>query len=367
MTVVGTRPEIIRLSEVIKKLDLYCDHIFVHTGQNYDYELNQIFFEDLTLRKPDYFLEVKSARIGEQIGKIISGIEKVIIKENPDAFLILGDTNSALTAIAAKRYKIPVFHMEAGNRCFDENTPEELNRRIVDHISNINFCYTQHAKLHLIREGLNPGNIYITGTPMTEVIKKNYDRILKSDILKKLKLEKKKYFVLSAHREENVDNENQLKELIISVNHVVNKYKHKIIFSTHPRTLNRLKYQKIKFNKNVIINKPFGFFDYVNLQKNAFCVISDSGTIFEESAILEFPAVVIRNSTERPEALDTGVCVQCGIDSKNIENAVEIAVKDKNSEYGIPNDYKSDNVSSRVVRFICGQAKIIKMKTWGNF
>jgi len=364
MTVVGTRPEIIRLSETIKKLDKYCNHIFVHTGQNYDYELNQIFFEDLQLRKPDYFLEVKSNTLGEQISKIIEKTEKIILKEKPDAFLVLGDTNSALSAIIAKRYHIPVFHLEAGNRCFDERVPEELNRRIVDHISDVNFCYSENARHYLLKEGLPAGKIFVSGSPMAEVIEVNKEKILNSTILEKLKISKNKYFVVSCHREENVDNKENLLQFYNLIIKLTEKYKYPIVITLHPRTKKRLKKINSKFNEMVILSKPFNFSDYNNLQINAYCVISDSGTIFEEAAILNFPAIVIRESTERPEALDTGSAIQTGLNVENVLNAIEL-VRNTFSikkEWSIPDDYKPTNFSDRVVKFIIGQANILKNK-----
>ena len=366
MTIFGTRPEIIRLSSILKKLDMYTNHIMVHTGQNYDYTLNQVFFEDFKLRKPDHFLGVKSKTVGAQIGKILSESEKVIREIRPDALLILGDTNSALSAIIAKRYKVPVFHMEAGNRCFDENVPEELNRRIVDHIADINLCYTDHARRYLLAEGLPPGRIFVTGSPMAEVLHDHREKIKNSDILKRLKLQPEKYFIVSCHREENVESPSQLNLLIEILERIANEYKFPVIVSTHPRTAKRLKRRNLKLKGDVRFSEPFGFVDYVKLQEESFCVLSDSGTIFEESSILGFPAVVIRNSTERPEAIDAGACIQTGMNPETVLFGIDMTVKERNKDKKdrIPCDYTHKNVSSRVVRHICGQARIIKKKVW---
>ncbi len=367
MTVFGTRPEIIRLSAVLQKLDHSARHITVHTGQNYDYGLNEVFFRDFGLRKPDYFLEVKSATVGEQIGKILIRSEEVIRQERPDALLVLGDTNSALAAIVAKRYKVPVFHMEAGNRCFDENVPEELNRRIVDHIADINLCYTDHARRYLLREGLPPGRVFVTGSPMAEVLHNHREQIAASDVLERLELTQRGYLVVSAHREENIESSTRLSALLETLKHVHATYERPVIVSTHPRTAKRLDKRGVKSSDDIRLCDPFGFFDYVHLQQHAFCVLSDSGTIFEESSLLGFPAVVLRDSTERPEAIDTGACVQTGMDSDLVLAGIELAVaeRERDQEQRIPYDYRHTNVSSRVVRHILGQARIVKRKIWG--
>lgn len=369
MTVFGTRPEIIRLSAVLKKLDRFTEHIMVHTGQNYDYELNEVFFKDLQLRKPNYFLEVKSDSLGAQIGKIIEKSETVILNEKPEAFLVLGDTNSALSSIIAKRYHIPVFHMEAGNRCFDERVPEELNRRIVDHIADINFCYTENARHYLLQEGLAPGKIFVSGSPMAEVLDSAIKGINKSSVLSRFKLTRKKYFVVTCHREENIDNDKNFEIFCDTLNAISEIYKLKIFISMHPRTAKKIAQKNISLHKNIIISKPLGFFDFIKLQQNSFCVISDSGTIFEESSILNFTAVVIRNSAERPEALDTGACIQTGMNREAILSGIEIAVDSFSSsnKWTLPPDYEPLNVSDRITRFIIGQANIICRKTWGNF
>jgi UDP-N-acetylglucosamine 2-epimerase (non-hydrolysing) len=368
MTVFGTRPEIIRLSAVLDKLDRCAQHVTVHTGQSYDYGLSEVFFRDFGLRKPDHFLEVKSATVGAQIGRILTRGEAVIRQERPDALLVLGDTNSALVAIIAKRYQVPVFHMEAGNRCFDESVPEELNRRIVDHIADVNLCYTDHARRYLLREGLPPGRVFVTGSPMAEVLYKQRARINASDVLARLELKSDGYFVVSAHREENIESPARRDALLETLKRVHEAHGCPVIVSTHPRTARRVAKRTAELPAGIRFCEPFGFFDYVHLQQHAFCVLSDSGTIFEESSILGFPAIVLRDSSERPEALDTGACVQTGIDPDLVLAAVELAVaeRDEDRDHRIPRDYRPTNVSSRVVRHICGQARIVKRKVWGG-
>lgn len=362
VTIFGTRPEIIRLSRVFATLDKYVNHIMVHTGQSYDYEMNQVFFDELKIRKPDYFLEVKSETVGGQIAKIIERSEKVLKKETPDAVLILGDTNSALAAIIAKRMKIPIFHMEAGNRSFDENLPEEINRRIVDHISDINLPYSENARLYLIREGIHSGTIFVTGSPMAEVWEFYKNKIQKSKILKELKLKKGKYFVASIHREENVDSKESLAKLIDSLNAVAEIYQVPIIMSTHPRTKKRIEEYNLKAHKLINFHKPLGYFDYNNLQLNAFCVLSDSGTILEESSIMRFPAIQIRVSSERPEGFDEGVLILSGLDKDVILQAIDITTKQvaAGEKFNVPRNYRDVNVSSKVLRLIIGLAKIVK-------
>lgn len=364
MTIFGTRPEIIRLSRIFAKLDKYVNHIMVHTGQSYDYKMNKIFFDQLKIRKPDYFLGVKAKTLGEQIANIIAKSEKVLKKEMPDAVLILGDTNSALAAIIAKRMRIPVFHMEAGNRCFDENVPEEVNRKIVDHISDINLPYSENARLYLIQEGIHPGTIYVTGSPMAEVLKFFGKAIEKSRILKQLELTKNNYFVASIHREENVEKEESLTKLIDALNAVAETYKIPIVMSTHPRTAKKLNEYKIKASKLINFHDPFGYFDYVKLEQNSFCVLSDSGTIQEESSILGFPAVQVRNSSERPEAFDEGVVILSGLDKDIILQSIEIVTKQfaRGEKFNVPRNYQDTNVSSKVLRLIVGLAKIVQKK-----
>ena len=325
MTIIGTRPEIIRLSEVIKACDRYFNHHLVHTGQNYDYELNEVFFEELGIREPDHFLEAVGEHLGDTIGNIISKSYELIAKEMPNALLILGDTNSALCSIAAKRLKIPIFHMEAGNRCFDQNVPEEINRKIVDHISDINLPYTEHSRRYLLSEGIRKEHIFVTGSPMTEVINKNKEKIEDSNVLEKLDLKKDNYFLVSAHREENVDTEENFLSLMNALNDIAEKYQMPIVYSTHPRSKKRIEERGFKFHPLVKQLKPFGFFDYNKLQLNSFCTLSDSGTLSEESAILGFPGVLIRTSTERPEVLDKGTVVIGGITEKDIVQAVDLS------------------------------------------
>ena len=368
MTILGTRPEIIRLSEIIKKADKYFEHVLIHTGQNWDYTLNKVFFDDLELREPDYYLDSVGNNLGETIGNIIAKSYEVLLKEKPDALLLLGDTNSALSAIAAKRLKVPIFHMEAGNRCFDQNLPEEINRKIVDHISDINLPYTENSRRYLLAEGFRKDHIFVTGSPMTEVLEINKEKIKKSDILKKLNLEKNKYILLSTHREENVDNERNFNNLVESINNVAEKYQMPIIFSVHPRTQKKLKERNIKFNPLVKELKPFGFFDYCNLQENSFCVLSDSGTLSEESAILKFPAISIRTSTERPEVIDKGNIILAGIKKDEILSSLEIATEMfKNENRNIePYDYLDNNVSDKVIKVIRSYTNIVDRVIWGK-
>ena len=367
MTVLGTRPEIIRLSAVIKACDKYFEHILVHTGQNWDYALNEIFFKELELRKPDYYLDAVGENLGETIGNIISKSYNLLKEINPEALLILGDTNSALSAIAAKRLKIPIFHMEAGNRCFDQNVPEELNRRIVDHISDINLPYTEHSRRYLLSEGIRKEYIFVTGSPMPEVLNNYRDSIKESRILAELKLEKNGYILVSAHREENLDIKENFIELVNSLNSVAEEFKLPIIYSTHPRSWKRIEEKKIKFNSLIRKLKPFGFIDYNKLQQNAFCVLSDSGTLSEESAILNFPAVLIRTSTERPEVLDKGSIIIGGIKSGEVIQSVYGAVemfKAMDNTNILPADYQDTNVSMKVVKIIQSYTKIVNRNIW---
>jgi len=367
ITVVGTRPEIIRLSVVIKACDKYFEHILVHTGQNWDYALNEIFFKELELRNPDYYLEAVGENLGETIGNIISKSYNLFREINPEALLILGDTNSALSAIAAKRLRIPIFHMEAGNRCFDQNVPEELNRRIVDHISDINLPYTEHSRRYLLSEGIRKEYIFVTGSPMPEVLNNYMDRIDGSKILTTLKLEKGKYILVSAHREENLDIEENFLNLVDSLNSVAEEFKLPIIYSTHPRSWKKIEEKKIKFNPLIRKLKPFGFIDYNKLQQNAFCVLSDSGTLSEESVILNFPAVLIRTSTERPEVLDKGSIIIGGIKSKDVIQSIYSSVemfKAMDNKNILPVDYQDTNISMKVVKIIQSYTKIINKNVW---
>lgn len=366
MTIVGTRPEIIRLSEVMKACDKYFDHVIVHTGQNWDYTLNEIFFKELSLRKPDYYLDCAGNDLGESMGNIIAKSYTVLEKEQPDALLVLGDTNSALSAIAAKRLKIPIFHMEAGNRCWDWNVSEMINRKIVDHISDINLAYTENSRRYLLGEGIDGKTIFVTGSPMQEVLKNNEDDIEGSDILHRLDLAAYEYFLVSAHREENIDNENNFLSLMNSINSIAEKYRKPVIYSTHPRSQKFIEQRKYKFNPLVKNLKPFGFIDYNKLQKNAYCVLSDSGTLSEESAMLGFAGVLIRTSTERPEALDKGTIIIGGISENTIAQSIDLAVamRHNKEEHILPTDYSDTNVSSKVIKVIQSYYDIVNQTTW---
>lgn len=371
MTIVGTRPEIIRLAAVIKKCDKYFEQILVHTGQNYDYSLNQVFFEDLGLREPDFYLNAVGNDLGETIGNIIAKSYQLMVSEKPDALLILGDTNSCLSAIAAKRLHIPIFHMEAGNRCKDECLPEETNRRIVDIISDVNLAYSEHARKYLHECGLPKERVYVTGSPMAEVLHANLDKIEASDIHSKLGLQKGKYILLSAHREENIDTEKNFLSLFNAINSIAEKYQMPILYSCHPRSKKRIEQTGFKLNPLVIQHEPLGFHDYNCLQMNAFAVISDSGTLPEESSYFTsigkpFPAICIRTSTERPEALDKACFILAGIDEDGLLGAVETAVEmNNNGDYGIPvPDYVEENVSTKVVKLIQSYTGIINKMIW---
>jgi UDP-N-acetylglucosamine 2-epimerase len=366
MTIIGTRPEIIRLSECIKACDKYFNHILVHTGQNWDYTLNQVFFEDLGLREPDYYLNAAGSNLGETIGNIVAKAYEVLEKERPEALLILGDTNSALSAIPAKRLKIPIFHMEAGNRCFDQNVPEEINRKIVDHISDINLPYTEHSRRYLLSEGIRKEHIFVTGSPMKEVIVKNMEKIEKSNVLEELSLEKNRYFVISAHREENIDNEEHFFSLMNAINEVAETYNMPVVYSIHPRSQKMIEKREFKFHPLVKQLRPFGFFDYNKLQKESFCVLSDSGTLSEESSMLKFPAVLIRTSTERPEVVDKGSIVIGGITERDVLQSIELVrgIWENGDVFSEPLDYEDDNVSIKVVKIIQGYSKIINEFVW---
>ncbi len=368
MTILGTRPEIIKLSEVIKKSDIYFDHIIVHTGQNYAYTLNEIFFKDLNLREPDHYLGVVGDNLGETMGNIIAKSYELMQTIKPDAVLILGDTNSALSAISAKRLKIPIFHMEAGNRCFDENLPEEINRRIVDHISDVNLPYSEHARRYLFSEGVKKEQIYVTGSPMEEVLEVNKTKIEESKVLEILGLKEREYILLSAHREENIDNEKNFLELMNSINAMAETYKVPVIYSVHPRSKKFIEQRGFKFHPLVRTLEPFGFSDYINLQKKSLCVVSDSGTLAEESAILHFPAVSIRTSTERPEALDKGGFIIGSISEKSLLQAVEMSISMFNNNELMINvpDYSDKNVSIKIVKLIQSYVDIINRKVWGK-
>lgn len=371
MTIIGTRPEIIRLSSIIKKCDQYFDQILVHTGQNYDYNLNEVFFKDLNIREPDYYLNSVGSNLGETIGNIIAKSFSLMIDVQPDALLILGDTNSCLSAISAKRLHIPIFHMEAGNRCFDECLPEETNRRIVDHISDVNMCYSEHARRYLNNEGVAKERTYVTGSPMAEVLHANLEKINASDILNKLKLNPRKYILLSAHREENIDTEVNFLNLMSAVNAMAEQYNMPILYSCHPRSKKYIENRKFVFHHLVRMHEPLGFHDYNCLQFNAYAVVSDSGTLPEESSFFNamgnpFPAVCIRTSTERPEALDKGNFILAGITTEQVLQAVNLAVAmNTNGDIGIPvPDYIDENVSIKVVKIIQSYVDIVNKMVW---
>ena len=365
VTILGTRPDIIKLSRVLNELEKRVNHILVHTGQNYDYELNEIFFNDLNVKKPDYFLNAAGKTPAESIGNIINLSDQILEKEKPDAVLIYGDTNSSLSVISAKRRQIPIFHMEAGNRCFDQRVPEEINRKIVDHLSDINLPLTEHARQYLINEGIPANRIIKTGSCIKEILTFYKKDIEKSNILKKNKLSEKNYFLVSAHREENVDYEDNLKDLLESMNELASIYKKTIIFSTHPRTSNRLNNLKdYKLSPLIKFVKPFGYFDYIKLQQNAICVISDSGTITEESSILKFPAITIRNAHERPEGMDEGTLIMSGLKKDNILLSIKTLIEQTNEDMKTVKDYEIDNVSKKVVRIIISYTNYVNNFVW---
>ena len=367
MTIVGTRPEIIKLSRVISEFDKHTNHILVHTGQNYDYELNEVFFNELEIRKPDFFLETVGKNTAETIGNVISKSDEIMDKVKPDAILLYGDTNSCLSVISAKRRKIPVFHFEAGNRCFDQRVPEELNRKVVDHLSDINMPLTEHARRYLINEGIKPENIIKTGSPMKEVLDFYSKKIDDSEILNSLKLNKNDYFVVSAHREENIDSNENFKDFIESLLEVVNVYNKKIIVSTHPRTMKKLsETNQVNLDKNILFLKPMGLFDYVNLQKNAFCVLSDSGTITEESSILNFPAIMIRQAHERPEGMDEGTLIMSGLNKRDVISSINIVTSFdyKSRDFKIVEDYNVDNFSKKILKIVHSYIGYINRTVW---
>ena len=368
MTIVGTRPEIIKLCRVMQELDQHTNHILVHSGQNYDYELNEIFFQQLGIRKPDYFLDAVGESVAQTIGNVIARADDVMAREQPDALLLLGDTNSCLAAIAAKRRKIPIFHMEAGNRCFDLRVPEEINRKIVDHISDINMTYTEHARRYLLAEGIRPETVIKTGSPMKEVLGQYLPNIESSDVLEKLGLVSGNYFVVSAHREENVDSEENFANLLDTLNAIAAKYDRPIIFSTHPRTRKRLEdLSAVGRDSRINFMKPLGFFEYVKLQINATCVISDSGTITEESSILNFPAVTIRQAHERPEGMDEGTLIMCGLQAERVIESIEVVIFQFSQEqryFRLVQDYDTDHVSKKVLRIILSYTDYVNRTVW---
>lgn len=365
-TIVGTRPEVIKLSEVIKKCDRYFSHTLIHTGQNYDYELNKVFFDELELREPDYFLASAGENLGQSLGNIIARAYDILEEIKPEAVLVLGDTNSCLSAIAAKRLKIPVFHMEAGNRCFDENLPEEVNRRIVDVTSDVNLCYTEHARRYLNASGVARERTYVVGSPMAEILHKNIESINKSEVLAKLGVTANKYILLSAHREENIDNEKNFFSLMEAINFLAEEYDMPVIYSVHPRSRKFIEARNFVFHPLVKTLPPFGFFDYNQLQRSAYCVVSDSGTLAEEAGYFQFPAVSVRTSTERPEALDKGVFIIGSIEGKRICQAVDLAVAlhDNGDKGARVSDYADENVSAKVVKIIQSYVEIVNKMVW---
>jgi UDP-N-acetylglucosamine 2-epimerase (non-hydrolysing) len=370
MSVVGTRPEIIRLSRVLAKLDDYCEHVIVHTGQNYDFELNQVFFDDLGLRKPDYFLNAAGKNAAETIGKVIINVDQALEEIQPDAMLILGDTNSCLAAIPAKRRKVPIFHMEAGNRCFDQRVPEETNRRIVDHTADINLTYSSIARDYLLAEGLPADRIIKTGSPMFEVLNHYMPQIDASDILSRLDLQKGQFFVVSAHREENVDSPKQLAKLAQTLNTVAEHYNLPVIVSTHPRTRNRIEAQGIEFHKNIQLLKPLGFHDYNHLQKNAKVVLSDSGTINEESSIMNFPALNLREAHERPEGMEEASVMMVGLDVERVMQALQVLEHQPSGNERLLRpvyDYSMPNVSDKMIRIIHSYTDYVKRVVWKEY
>jgi len=367
MTIVGTRPEIIKLSRVIAEFDKHTNHVLVHTGQNYDYELNEVFFKELEIRKPDFFLNAAGNNAAETIGNVIAKSDKLFQKEKPDALLLYGDTNSCLAVISAKRNKIPIFHFEAGNRCFDQRVPEEINRKIVDHLSDINMPLTEHARRYLILEGIKPETVIKTGSPMMEVLSYYNSKIVKSKIMADLKLKKKEYFVVSAHREENIDSKANFNNLLDSLLEVVKVYNKKIIVSTHPRTMKKLKDEKkLNINKKIMFLKPMGLFDYVKLQMNSYCVLSDSGTITEESSILNFPAIMIRQAHERPEGMDEGTLIMSGLQKDDVLSSIEIVLSNSSDKknFKIVSDYDVDNFSKKILKIVHSYIDYINRTVW---
>jgi len=371
MTIVGTRPEIIKLSRVIAELEKYTEHILVHSGQNYDYELNEVFFSEMGIRKPDYFLNAAGKNAAETIGNVIMKSDELLEKVQPDAVLLYGDTNSCLAVISAKRRKVPVFHMEAGNRCFDQRVPEEINRKIVDQLSDINMTLTEHARRYLIAEGIRPETVIKTGSSMLEVLNHHKEEIDNSDVLERLGLIEKEFFIVSTHREENVDSEQNFTDLLDSLNAIAEKYQKRIIVSTHPRTRKKLEaMDATEFNPLIEFMKPLGFFDYIALQKSAYCAISDSGTITEESSILNFPAITIRQAHERPEGMDEGTLIMSGLKSDDILSTIDIVTQQWEENHDVVHiveDYRSDNVSKKVVRIIVSYIDYINRTVWKQY
>lgn len=371
MTIVGTRPEIIKLSRVIAELEKYTDHVLVHTGQNYDYELNEVFFNEMGIRKPDFFLNAAGDNPALTIGNVIAKSDEIMAQVNPDGVLLYGDTNSCLSVISAKRRKIPVFHMEAGNRCFDQRVPEEINRKIVDHLSDINMTLTEHARRYLIAEGIGAETVIKTGSSMKEVLEFYRDKIESSSVLERLGLKERDFFIVSAHREENVDSEENFNNLLGSLNVIAQTYGKRVIVSTHPRTRKKIEsLESVDFHPLIEFMKPLGFFDYVCLQKNAFCAISDSGTITEESSILGFPAITIRQAHERPEGMDEGTLIMAGLESQDILDAIKIVTgqwQENRDVVHLVKDYDVDNVSHKVVRIIVSYVDYVRRAVWKKY
>ncbi len=371
MTIVGTRPELIKMSRVIAEFDTHTNHLLVHTGQNYDYELNQLFFDDLGIRKPDYFLEAVGDNAAQTIARIIEKADEVMEKENPDAVMLYGDTNSCLSVIAAKRRKIPVFHMEAGNRCFDQRVPEELNRKVLDHLSDINFVLTEHARRYLIAEGVRPETIIKTGSHMGEVLDFYMPKIMKSDVMARMNLEAGKFFIVSAHREENVDTPQNLDDMLETLNALAEQYNYPVIVSTHPRTKKRLDELNLgQLNPNVQFLKPFGFCDYIKLQMEALCVVSDSGTITEEGSLLNLPAITIRNAHERPEGMDVGTLIMSGLKKDRVLDAIKVIVNQHRKESrvlsSVPDYESSASVSRQILRVVMSYIDYINRTVWSK-
>jgi len=370
MTIVGTRPELIKMSRVIAEFDQHTQHVLVHTGQNYDYELNQLFFDDLGIRKPDYFLEAVGENAAQTIARVIEKSDEVMDKELPDAVMLYGDTNSCLAVIAAKRRKIPVFHMEAGNRCFDERVPEELNRKVLDHLSDINLVLTEHARRYLIAEGVRPETIIKTGSHMREVLDYYMPKIEKSDVLERMNLEPNKFFIVSAHREENIDSPENMKNMVETLNALAETYNYPVIVSTHPRTKKRLDTMELgNLNSNVQFLKPFGFCDYIKLQMEALCVVSDSGTISEEGSLLNLPAITIRNAHERPEGMDVGTLIMSGLKKDRVLDAIRVIVAqhDKSKRVMLPvEDYESGPVSKQLLRVVMSYVDYVNRTVWSK-
>lgn len=365
MTIVGTRPEIIKLSEFIKVADKNFEHILVHTGQNYDYELNQVFFEDLGLREPNYYLGVVGNNLGETMGNVLSKSYELMTEVKPNALVVLGDTNSCLCAISAKRLKIPIFHLEAGNRCFDENLPEEINRRIVDTVSDVNLCYSEHARRNLLAMDFPTDRVFVIGLPMREVLSVNRLTIEQSDVLAREGLQEGRYILLSAHREENIDNEKNFKEMTSAINALAEEYDMPVLYSMHPRSKKFIEQRGTQFHPLVRAHKPFGFHDYIRLQMGAYCVVSDSGTLAEESAILGFPAVSLRTSTERPEVVDKGAFILGCISSEQLVQSVALEVELRGKEESVP-DYAGSYISSKVAKIIQGYSGYVNRAVWKN-